>query len=52
MIGCGQSRTVPQGEGTDLGDITLLIRDFTSPNGLTMSPDEEILCLVHTRNGE
>ena len=34
----------------DLGDITLLVRDFTSPNGLTFSPDEKILYLVHARN--
>ena len=40
------------GEGLDLGYITLLIRNFTSVNGLDVPPDEEILYPVDIGNRE
>ena len=33
----------------DLGTVTLLIRDFVTPNGLAFSPDESILYINDTR---
>ncbi len=33
----------------DLGNITLLVRDFVTPNGLAFSPDETILYINDTR---
>ena len=33
----------------DLGDVTLLVRDFVTPNGLAFSPDESILYINDTR---
>ena len=33
----------------DLGNITLLVRDFVVPNGLTFSPDESILYINDSR---
>ena len=33
----------------DLGTITLLVRDFVTPNGLAFSPDESILYINDTR---
>lgn len=33
----------------DLGTITLLVRDFVTPNGLTFSPDESILYINDSR---
>ena len=33
----------------DLGTITLLVRDFVTPNGLAFSPDESILYVNDTR---
>ena len=41
---CGVYRVSP-----DLGAITLLVRDFLLPNGLTFSPDESILYINDTR---
>ncbi len=35
----------------DLGTITLLVRDFVVPNGLTFSPDESILYIDDSRRG-
>ena len=35
----------------DLGDLTLLVRDFVVPNGLAFSPDESILFINDTRRG-
>lgn len=35
----------------DLGDVTLLVRDFVTPNGLAFSPDESILYINDTRRG-
>ena len=35
----------------DLGAITLLVRDFITPNGLAFSPDESILYINDSRRG-
>ncbi|HEX3882696.1 MAG TPA: SMP-30/gluconolactonase/LRE family protein [Stellaceae bacterium] len=35
----------------DLGTLTLLVEDFTLPNGLAFSPDESILYINDTRRG-
>ena len=35
----------------DLGTLTLLIRDFVTPNGLAFSPDESILYINDSRRG-
>ena len=35
----------------DLGDITLLARDFLFPNGLAFSPDESVLYIDDSRRG-
>ncbi len=35
----------------DLGDLTLLVRDFVLPNGLAFSPDESILYVNDSRRG-
>ena len=35
----------------DLGDITLLVRDFVTPNGLAFSPDESVLYVNDSRRG-
>ena len=35
----------------DLGDITLLVRDFLFPNGLAFSPDESVLYIDDSRRG-
>lgn len=35
----------------DLGDITCLVRDFVTPNGLAFSPDESVLYVNDTRRG-
>ena len=35
----------------DLGTLTLLVRDFVTPNGLAFSPDESVLYINDTRRG-
>jgi gluconolactonase len=35
----------------DLGDLTLLVKDFVTPNGLAFSPDENILYINDSRRG-
>ncbi len=35
----------------DLGSITLLVRDFVTPNGLAFSPDESVLYINDSRRG-
>ena len=35
----------------DLGSITLLVRDFVTPNGLAFSPDESVLYVNDSRRG-
>lgn len=35
----------------DLGDLTLLVKDFVTPNGLAFSPDESILYINDSRRG-
>ena len=35
----------------DLGTITLLVRDFITPNGLAFSPDESVLYINDSRRG-
>jgi gluconolactonase len=35
----------------DLGTVTLLVKDFITPNGLAFSPDESILYINDTRRG-
>lgn len=35
----------------DLGTLTLLVRDFVTPNGLAFSPDESILYINDSRRG-
>jgi gluconolactonase len=35
----------------DLGTLTLLVEDFTLPNGLAFSPDESVLYINDTRRG-
>ena len=35
----------------DLGTITLLVRDFVTPNGLCFSPDESVLYINDSRKG-
>ena len=35
----------------DLGTLTLLVRDFITPNGLAFSPDESILYINDSRRG-
>ena len=35
----------------DLGDLTLLVKDFVTPNSLAFSPDESILYINDTRRG-
>ena len=35
----------------DLGTLTLLVKDFVTPNGLAFSPDESILFINDTRRG-
>ena len=35
----------------DLGTLTLLVRDFVTPNGLAFSPDEKILFINDSRRG-
>ena len=35
----------------DLGEITLVVRDFLTPNGLAFSPDESVLYINDSRRG-